>query len=113
MPSSKHSYIVLATDFELEPVIEQYYETYPDKPRWEYDVICKLRNERHEGDFCYILLTTKSLNQDLRNFIQSYCVVNDQVAIFNPPGGRVFPDIASDGVFGNPLKYRTPPKRKK
>ena len=51
-----HAYMVLATDFELEPVLEHYLETYPDAQECEHKIVCKLQNERHEGDFCYIVV---------------------------------------------------------
>lgn len=37
MSSFKHAYMILATDFELEPVIEQYLTTYPEAQPRKYD----------------------------------------------------------------------------
>jgi 3,4-dihydroxy-2-butanone 4-phosphate synthase len=107
MASFTHGYMLLATDFELEPVIEQYLATYPDAQPREYDIVCKLRNERHEGDYCYIVVykhVTGHSRPNLNEFIKAYCELNDKVANVEKPG-NVFPELAK-ARFGNPAKYR-------
>src|SRR5689334_19493080 len=98
MSGFKHAYMVLATDFELEPVIEQYLKTYPDSEPKEYQIVCRLQNERHEEDFCYIVVYkhfTGKPRVKLHEFIKSYCEVHDKVARISG-GGSVFPDIADE-----------------
>lgn len=102
-----HGYIAIATDFELEPVIEQYLTTYPDTKQRNYDIVCKLQNEKVEGDYCYLIVTeyvADNTNPRLLQFIKAYCEVNDKVAKvdFNSRG---FPDITKAN-YGNPAKYR-------
>ena len=102
----KHAYMLLATDFELEPVIEQYLLTYPEAQPRQYDIVCKLQNERQEGDYCYLIVyvyVTGSFHPTLLDFIKSYCEVNNKVAKIEK-GSNVFPDIAKAN-YGNPQKY--------
>jgi hypothetical protein len=107
MASFKHAHMILATDFELEPVIERYLATYPDAQPRQYDVVCRLENERHEGDTCYIVVyehVQTSHRPRLSDFIKSYCELNDKVANMTVRNDA-FPDIAQSS-FGNPAKYR-------
>lgn len=107
MTPFKHSYMLLATDFELEPIIEQYLATYPDAQPRKYDVVYKRQNERHEGDYCYIIVheyVGGRQTLSLVDFIKAYCELNDKVANIEK-GGHVFPDIAAAN-YGNPAKYR-------
>jgi hypothetical protein len=106
MSGFKHAYMLLATDFELEPVIEQYLSTYPDAQPREYQVVCKLQNERHEGDYCYIVVyehVTGGSRFKLPEYIKSYCEVNNKVATMTV-SGNVFPDIAQAN-YGDTTKY--------
>jgi hypothetical protein len=99
--------MLLATDFELEPVIEQYLTTYPDAQPRRYDVVCKLQDERRIGDYCYIVVYGHIAGKHipgLVDFIKAYCEMNDKVANV-VKGGNVFPDIASAN-YGNAAKYR-------
>lgn len=107
MSPFKHAHMILATDFELEPVIEQYLSTYPDAQPRQYDVVCRLKNERHDGDYCYIVVyehVPGGHRPSLNDFIRSYCELNDKVANIAVKS-HVFPDIAQAG-FGNPAKYK-------
>jgi hypothetical protein len=102
----KHVHLMLATDFELEPVIEQYLATYPDAQPRKYDVVCKLRDERRDGDYCYILVyeyVAGKQQPSLLDFIKAYCELNDKVARIETKG-HVFPDIG-EANYGNPSKY--------
>jgi nucleoid-associated protein YgaU len=106
MTPFKHAYMLLATDFELEPVIEQYLATYPDVQPRKYEVIYKLKNERHQGDYCYIIVyeyVTGRQTISLVDFIKAYCELNDKVANIEK-SGNVFPDLAK-ATYGNPAKY--------
>ena len=97
---------MLATDFELEPVIEQYLTTYPNAQPRNYEVAVKLRNERREGDYCYILIyeyVPGNHSPNLYDFIKAYCELNDKVAPIERKSG-LFPDIA-EANYGNPAKY--------
>lgn len=105
----RHAYMVISTDFEIEPVIEQYLATYPDFQPREYKIVSKLQNERVEGDYSYIIIyefvrVEKRQHPNLSDYIKSYCEVNDKVAnLVNM--GSVFPDIG-EARYGNPDKYR-------
>lgn len=106
MPPFKHTHIAIATDFELEPVIEQYLATYPDRLPRKYDVVYKLQNERHEGDYCYIIVyeyVPGKTSPTLNDYIKAYCELNDKVA--RVEGGHTFPDIAA-AQYGNPARYQ-------
>lgn len=108
MTPFKHAYMLIATDFELEPVIAQYLATYPDKQPREYQVVCKLKDERHTGDYCYIVVfeaVPGRQNPSLADYIKAYCELHDKVARMEKQG-NVFPDIA-EANFGNPAKYKT------
>lgn len=106
MTPFKHAYMVLATDFELEPVIDQYVATYPDAEPRNYRIVCKLQNERHEGDYCYIIVyehVAGRKNVSLTDYIQSYCQLHNKVAAVQV-GGHVFPDLAKPS-YGDASKY--------
>lgn len=112
MSTFKHTYMVLATDFELEPVIEQYLTTYPAQQPRKYDVACRLQNERQEGDYCYIVVYEfvggrKSV-PTLEEYIKAYCDLYGKVAKVQA-GGNMFPDIAESND-SNAERYR--PKSK-
>ena len=107
MTPFKHAYMLLATDFELEPIIEQYLATYTDVQPRKYDVVCKLQNERQAGDYCYIILyeyVGGRQTPKLVDFIKAYCDLNHKVANI-VKSSNVFPDVA-DANYGNPAKYR-------
>lgn len=91
----KHAYMVLATDFELEPVIEQYLATYPESQPRKYDVVCRLQDERREGDYCYIIVyeySPERFRPELQEYIKAYCKLHNKVANI-AVGGNVFPEI--------------------
>lgn len=107
MTPFKHAYIVLATDFELEPVIEQYLTTYPEAQPRQYDVVCKLPDERHQGDYAYIVVyehVTPGHRPTLVEFIKAYCELHNKVAAVEK-SGSTFPDLAK-GNYGKAAKYR-------
>lgn len=109
MKVPSYYYMVLATDFELEPIIEQYLKTYPDVKPSKYEVLYKIQNERQDGDFCYILLWEGPRQRDqyqLAEYIKAYCELNDKVANIEV-GGTSFPDLAR-GKLGNAARYQKP-----
>lgn len=103
----KHVYMILATDFELEPVIEQYLATYPEaKPR-NYQVVCKLQDEQHKGDYCYIIVYKfmgGRQKPNITEFIKSYCQVHDKVVTITQKNAT-FPDL-TNATYGNRSKYQ-------
>ncbi len=106
MSSFKHAHIIVSTDFELEPVIEQYLATYPEAQPRKYDIVCKLRNERHEGDYCYIIVYQHHVGRQtpsLDEYLKSYCALHDEV-VAGSVGGHVFPELEHPR-YGNGKKY--------
>ena len=107
MASFKHAHMIIATDFELEPVIAQYLETYPEAQPRHYEIAWRTQNESVEGDYVYIVIwkhITSSHRPSLVDFIKAYCELNDNVANIHPKG-NVLPSIMSPTV-GNPKKYQ-------
>ncbi len=103
----KPSFMLVATDFELESVIDQYLATYSDVQPRKYEVIYKQQNVRYEGDYCYIIVYEHVVGRQtisLVDSIKAYCELNDKVANI-VKAGNVFPDLA-DANYGNHAKYR-------
>jgi hypothetical protein len=55
-----HAYSALTADFELEPVIVDYYEKYPNNQYGDYQIVFKTVNEHAEGEFTYIIVFTRN-----------------------------------------------------
>lgn len=105
MSYSQKVHLVIATDFEIEPVIEQYLATYPDSLPREYEIVYRTRNEHVEGDYCYIIVyqyTTQGKVVKLDEFLKSYCVTNNKVFTGS---AHEFPSITSPR-YGDGSKYR-------
>lgn len=82
----EYSYSALSTDFELEPVLEQYLETYPGGEFQSYEIIFKTEIQDEGGGYAYILVC--KLNPPphgdtigFLDFLTSYCKVNDKFAV--------------------------------
>lgn len=105
MAPFKHSHMILSTNFELEPVIEEYLQVYPEAQPRRYDIACKLRDERHEGDYAYIIVfeyATGRQTPSLGDYLKSYCTLHDKLVAGNA-SGHVFPDIA-EPTYGRRTK---------
>lgn len=107
MAPFKHAFMAIATDFELEPVIEQYLTTYPEIQPRQYNIVWKAQAERHAADYCYLIVyeyVPGRIHPRLDDFIKAYCELHDRVAAINP-SGHVFPDLAKP-TYGNPTRYQ-------
>jgi hypothetical protein len=82
----RHSYMIITTDFELEPVLEQYFATYPAGEYTDHTIVFKAEGEHYPGDRSYIVVFTlnpvkpRADRVTFRQFLDSYCTVNNLVA---------------------------------
>jgi hypothetical protein len=110
----RHSFMAISTDFELEPVLEQYFRTYPDSDRVNYQIVYKTENEHFEGTKSYLVVFELSENVikpriSLHEFIDSYCKLNNLMAVCDPRDS-IFPKMSlrsKGGTYlGNTDKYK-------
>jgi hypothetical protein len=115
MLAFKHSFMVVTTDFDLEPVLEKYLETYPNGGVEGYNIVFQVEGEHQEGHKSYIIVFTlrqhppKEYAPRFDEYLSSYCRVNNGVAFVNP-SNSVLPKIHARQVqgyhvYGNPAKY--------
>lgn len=108
----RHSFMALTTDFELEPILDEYLATYPEGEIDHYIIAFKTEGEHRPGHFSYIVVfeLKKAVSQVPRftEFLNTYCKNNNQVA-FASLINHILPKLDAYGrgyhVFGNPSKY--------
>ncbi len=95
--SFKHSYMVITTNFELEPVLDSYLKTYPNGDFSTYQVMFKSLNERAEGEISYIIVLEPKQGEirdvKFHHFLKSHCTLHRLTAsasILN----NVFPTLS-------------------
>ena len=95
----KHTYMVITTTFALEPLLNQYRDTYPNGDYEKYQVVFKSEGEWKDraGEFTYIVVFTPNPKKQphevsFQDFIGSYCKLNKQAAIAGPMG-NIFPYV--------------------
>jgi hypothetical protein len=81
----KHSFMVITTTFELEPVLVDYFEKYPEGRYDSYKIVFQTQDDQDEGTFSYIIVfeyntARPGARVDLSEYIKSYCTVNKQKA---------------------------------
>ena len=104
--TNKHSYMVVSTDFELEPLLDQYLATYPEGQLQSYSVVFKTSSdESWSYIIVFALFSPKVKVVRFSEFLDAYCKLNNKVAVANPVNS-VFPDFKHahqqrSHVFGN------------
>jgi hypothetical protein len=104
----KHSYMVVTTDFQLEPVLQQYQKTYPNGQFTSFDIVFKTENEHGEGQWTYIVVFVPSKPTpreipSFSDFLKSYCTLEDKTAVASIVNS-VFPRLDKphgSHLFGN------------
>jgi hypothetical protein len=81
---------MLRTEFELEPLLEQFVETYSEGNPWPYQIVFKDKDERTK-DFLYVILFFSPPYQRvggirLEQFLDAYCKLHNQVGAINEAG---------------------------
>jgi hypothetical protein len=110
--SFRHSFMALTTDFELEPILDEYLAAYPEGEIDHYLIAFKTEGEHRAGHFSYIVVfeLKKAAAQVPRftEFLNTYCKNHNQVA-FASLINHILPKLDAYGrgyhVFGNPAKY--------
>lgn len=81
----KHSYMVITTNFELEPVLDQFFETYPQNAYERYQVVYKTLDEHAPGEISYIIVfelsRLKGRVPRFSEFLKAYCMLNAKTAV--------------------------------
>jgi hypothetical protein len=103
---------MLRTEFELEPILEQYIQTYLDGSSWPYQIVFKDRDEK-TNDFLYAVLFFSNPKHSQKgltfeHFLEAYCKLHNQVAAINdaffpPPFSSVWKH-----TLGNPNNRKKP-----
>ena len=106
---AKHSYMVITSNFELEPVINQFFETYPKNKFESYQVVYKTLGEYNDDEFTYIIvfqLPPQPIGRlpHFSDFLRAYCTLNAKTAVAATIS-NVFPRLdrrhgSSGHVFG-------------
>ena len=78
---------MLRTEFELEPLLEQYLKTYPNGDLKQYEIVFKDTDEE-TGDFLYIMLYYYNQDRtprvtDLEKFLDAHCNLHNKLGAFN------------------------------
>lgn len=95
----KYAVMMISTNFELEPVLKQYFDTYPDSTELHnYQIIFKTEGEHHPDSKSYLILHEQWQGQRgmaprLAEFLKSYCTFNNLVAVAHSMGS-VMPDVS-------------------
>jgi hypothetical protein len=97
MMAFKHAFTVISTNFDLEPVLEEYLKTYPEGDLQNYRIVFKTEGEHHPESRSYIIVYEHKPGSKSRphvgDFLKSYCTVHNLSAVANPLN-HVFPDIS-------------------
>jgi hypothetical protein len=108
-----HAYSAITADFEIEPILADYCEKYPNNKYSDYQIVFKAIDEHTEGEFSYIIVfnfagVTGKTNAgvDFYEFLKSYCVCENRVANINPVS-HILPKIGYQGhTLGTPKKEK-------
>jgi len=84
MADFNYYFSAFSSNFDLEPVIERYFEQYPNGRYSSYDIVFKTRNEHMEGSFSYVLVFTRNQNStlgtlNLDDFIKTFVDYNNKI----------------------------------
>lgn len=76
----------ITTEFDLEPVLQAYFQKYPNGRYEGFTVVFKTENEHAEGEKSYIVVFNRRSGTrvdriSFRDFLDSYCKVNNLVAV--------------------------------
>jgi hypothetical protein len=104
--------MALTTDFELEPLLDQYKVEYPKGEMQDYVIAFKTEGEHHAGHFSYIVVfvlkKTEGQVPRFTEYLNTWCKDNHRVA-FASLINHILPKIDAYGrgyhVFGDPSKY--------
>ena len=113
-----HSYMVVTTTFELEPVLDDYIKRYPRGQHEGYQIVFRTENEHAEAEFSYIVVFKrytgmKESHVDFDEFLKSYCKVNNCAAIASETS-HILPKFGMGPKYGpgRGRLFGTPPERK-
>lgn len=104
MSKFKHSYSAITPNFELEPVIEDYFAKYPRGQFESYQIVYKPQDEYTEGTYSYLVVYklfqgTKENHVSFYDFLKAHCVRNDLVAAMHPVND-ILPRLGDGHTFG-------------
>jgi hypothetical protein len=91
----KHTYMVISTNFELEPLLDSYLETYPNGEFSAYQVVYKAQNERPDTPYSYIVVLERGQGNKPRfaEYLRAWCTVNRGKKAVAASLNHVFPDM--------------------
>jgi hypothetical protein len=96
---AKHSYMVITSNFELEPVINQFFETYPKNEYESFQVVYKTLGEYNDNEFTYMIVfqlppQPRGRVPHFSDFLRAYCTLNAKTAVAANVS-NVFPGLDS------------------
>ncbi len=109
MTRPNYAYFAISTNFELEPVIQEYLEKYPNGQFKNYEIAFRTEDEHESGTFSYLFVYTVLPGQpqdavSFYDFLKAYCTYEDRVATINGVASA-FPKLGEKGqTFGNAKK---------
>lgn len=104
----RHAYSVITANFEIEPVISDYFSKYPINEYTDYQIVFKTIDEHADGKFTYIIVFgwnsgAKETHVTFYEFLKSHCVRNNLVAVMNP-SSNILARIGDGHTFGEVKK---------
>jgi hypothetical protein len=100
----KHAYAAITANFQIEPVIADYFTKYPSNEYTDYQIVFKTLDEHAEDQFTYIIVFgwnsgPKENRVSFSDFLKSHCVCNDLAVAMNP-NSNILPRIGDGHTFG-------------
>ena len=106
-----HIFMVLSTNFEVEPVLDTYLATYPDGLIQRYEVIFKEQNVRPGIPYSYIILLPepnfKSQNIDFWEYVDAWTKLHRGKWMMAEQRYWNFPDLNTQKRFSGQLPIST------
>lgn len=110
MTQFKHAYTVITADFEIEPVLEEYFERFPEGQYEDYQIVFKTQDEHEEGQYSYIIVFTRNTGMratqvKFYDLLKQHCECHTRRAAMSPVSGGL-PTVRDGHAFYNPLVGR-------
>jgi hypothetical protein len=91
----KHTYMVISTNFELEPLLDNYLEAYPSGEFSAYQVVFTAENERPDTPYSYIVVLDYNQGTKPRfsEYLGAWCTLNRGKKAVAASLNHVFPEM--------------------
>lgn len=109
-----HAYLAISTNFEIEPVLKTYLETYPDGDMKNYQIVFQSQYETPETPYSYLIVSDadfEHVGTKFTNYLQAWAKVNrGKWAVTTGTNSFYFPNPRTDRNIIGEYKPATPTK---